>query len=110
MINAYVKVMNYDDDFILLCDGKPILKGKSSKRFTANTKALAIFRLLSTLSATDYNQRYPAHGPVPEGYHHVKYVRKLLNKMLDESKSGKVPDGLYWGGNWDVQFVIEKGQ
>lgn len=108
MYSAKIKVENYDDDFVLLQGGSPLLEGCVSDVFLGDTPCTALLALLEATEVTDYNRCHKP-GHVPESFRHVKYVEELLADLRNYAAAGGVIDeDLHWGGNWDVTFVIEE--
>jgi hypothetical protein len=108
---AYVEVEanGYDDDFCLLFDGRRLGEGDTSPAVCGRTEIEALTRLLQRLTATDYHQKIEPGAPLPEGYRHARSVRRMLADMLEVCDRGSLPRDLYWGGNWDVRFIVKEG-
>lgn len=106
---AYLKVEDYDDDFCLLFDARYVPEGTRTAEFRGKTAAAALYNLLVHVRATDRHQRFAVTERPPRGYQHVAYVREKLDELCDAARRGRVDhDELYWGGNWNVRFVVEE--
>jgi hypothetical protein len=106
--NAYIDVKEYDDDFVLIVDKWVLVEGRRSVVFVGTTPAEALGKLLAVTTATDRHCTLSALVPAPEGYHHVRHVRRMLNDMQRLCERGEMPppEMLHWGGNWDVTFHV----
>jgi len=102
---AYIDVVDYDDDFVLIVDGMVVDEGTRSAVFTGRTEAEALWNLLRVTKATDRHLTFGVDAPVHDGYHHVRAVRHTLAAMLAVCGDGKMPE-LHWGGNWDITFRV----
>ncbi len=103
---AYVKVTDYDDDFCLFFDHNILDEGEVSRSCLGDTKIQALIRLLDSIQVG--HPSFHLGVPIPDSFHHVSAVRYMIGEMLEKCKKGEMPGNLFWGGNWDVTFVVEE--
>ena len=103
---AYLKVTEYDYDFCFFICHKMLEEGETSRVYYGSTASFALGKLLADIQVG--HPHYHLGVTIPESYGHVQVVRNRIEQMITECIWFQVPQNLYWGGNWDVNFVVEE--
>lgn len=104
--SAWVQVTEYDEDFCFFLSHKILEEGDSSKFYTGATEVEALGKLLGDIRVG--HPTFFLDVPIPESFGHVHAVRKIIKKMMEQCCQGIIPENLFWGGNWDVTFLLKR--
>jgi hypothetical protein len=83
MYKLTIQIDNYDDDFLLVCDGKPVVERGAPLEFFGSTMEGAVREFLAHVHVGHYCCLDRDHDWSKEtGYSHVAWFRKMFHEDL----------------------------
>lgn len=83
MYKLTIQIDNYDDDFLLVCDGKPVVERGAPLEFFGSTMEGAVREFLAHVHVGHYCCLDRDHDWSKEtGYRHVAWFRKMFHEDL----------------------------